>query len=134
LRNTDDQGYRESLHLPTSLAYTNIPGGDKFGDYRTPGVDWQPEIFQAEIQHNDGTFINPPDDTHAFYYEANTGKYWHVLKDKTTGTRSWAQVDQSTIDKVNKDKAYIQMPNPSTFWFLNPRSFAAGIRLSMDID
>jgi outer membrane receptor protein involved in Fe transport len=133
LFNPYDQKYQESLHLPKSLAYSNIPGDDRFGDYRSPGVDWQPEIYQAEIQHKDGTFINAPDDTQAFFYESNSGKYWHVVKDQA-GARSWAEVDQATIDKVNQDKAYIQMPNPSTFWFLNPRAFTVGIRLSMDLE
>jgi hypothetical protein len=134
LYNRDDQNYQESLHLPKSPAYSNIPGDDRFGDYRTPGVGWQPEVYQAEIQHKDGTFINAPDDTHAFFYEGNTGKYWRVVKDQTTSVRSWAQVDQATIDKVNRDKAYIQMPNPSTFWFLNPRAIFVGVRFSLDLD
>ena len=134
LYNRDDQNYQESLHLPKSPAYSNIPGDDRFGDYRTPGVGWQPEVYQAEIQHKDGTFVNAPDDTHAFFYEGNTGKYWRVVKDQTTSVRSWAQVDQATIDKVNRDKAYIQMPNPSTFWFLNPRAIFVGVRFSLDLD
>jgi len=37
------------------------------------------------------------------------------------------------MDKILEDKAYIDMPNPSTFWFLNPRNIYFGIRLSFNI-
>jgi hypothetical protein len=36
LRDTDNELYRASLHLPKSEAYDNIPGNDKLGDYRKP--------------------------------------------------------------------------------------------------
>ncbi len=134
IEGTSDQFYQASLHLPKSNAYNNIPGNDKFGEYRTPGTDWQPEVYQSEIQQKNGSFVAAPDDIHAFYYEGSTGKYWRVVKDPATGSRSWVQVDQATIDKVNKDKAYINMPGASTFWFLNPRAIAFGIRLSLDIE
>ena len=38
------------------------------------------------------------------------------------------------IDQINEDKAYIFNPNPSTWWFLNPRGVMLGIRLSFDLD
>jgi len=41
-------------------------------------------------------------------------------------------VNQATIDQINKDKAYINMPSISTFWFLNPRQIFFGLKLSFD--
>jgi len=58
--------------------------------------------------------------------------YWRVNKDQSTGNTSWVRVDQATIDKINKDKAYIDMPSVSTFWFLNPRQLFFGLKLSFD--
>jgi outer membrane receptor protein involved in Fe transport len=119
LNNTGDLNYRLSLHLPKSEAYNNIPGSDKLGDYRTPGVDWQPE--------ENGVNLNGvPSSTRAWYYDGK-GNFWQY----TNG--QWAQVDQKRVDQVNKDKAYINMPNPSTYWFLNPRVITYGLRISFDI-
>ena len=132
LRTDNDQDYRASLHLPVSKAYPNIPGDDKFGDYRTPGVDWQPEVIQP-VQRSDGSFVPAPGDYRAFYYDGNTKKFWKVVNDPVAGN-TWTLVDQATIDKINKDKAYISMPNPSTYWFLNPRNITFGLRVSFDVD
>ncbi len=129
LYNTGDLGYMESLHLPKNAAYDNIVGNDKVGDYRTPSVAWQPEIYQNTVQ---GT--NPPVDFRAIYYESSTGMYWQVVKDASTGILSWKQVDQGRIDQINKDKAYINMPNASTFWFLNPRQIFFGVRFSINFN
>jgi hypothetical protein len=121
LWNTTDQNYLASLHLPKSKAYDNIPGGDKVGDYRKPGVDWQPMEYQQVI---DATTSGK---TGAIYYEGNTGNYFEYKNGQ------WSQVDQSRIDQINKDKAYINMPNASTFWFLNPRQIFFGLRVSFNI-
>ena len=134
LRNTSDPNYRNSLHLPKSEAYDNIPGNDKFGDYRKPGVEWQPMEYRYQIQKSDGTFTTPPEDYRAIYYEGATGRYWHVIKDPNTGERTWQLVDQKTIDSINKDKAYIYNPGPSTFWFLNPRTITYGINISLNFE
>ena len=125
LYNTGDQGYMTSLHLPKNDAYDNIPGSDKVGDYRTPNVAWQPEMYENKVQ---GT--KPPLDFRAIYYESSTGKYWQVVNEN--GAVSWKQVDQSRIDQINKDKAYINMPNASTFWFLNPRQIFFGLRFTFN--
>jgi outer membrane receptor protein involved in Fe transport len=127
LENTNDLAYRQSLHLPKSEAYPNVPGDDKFGDYRTPGVAWQPVENSFDL-HSAG-------DTHALYYESATGKYWNYVDDpKLSVEERWVQTDQKRVDQMNKDKAYINMPNPSTYWFLNPRNITYGIRLAFDID
>jgi outer membrane receptor protein involved in Fe transport len=119
---TSSGAYINSLHLPRSNAYDNIPGDDKIGDYRDPSVDWQPEKNQVLVQ---GT--TPPSNDRAIYFESGTGKYWQVVNN------AWVQVDQAKMDQINSTKAYIQMPNPSTFWFLNPRNITFGIRVSVDI-
>lgn len=126
LRDTGDQTYRESLHLPRSEAYGNIPGNDKLGAYREPGVEWQPMKYQEIVQ---GT--NPPDlntNTIPIYYEGSTGKYWEIVD------QGWVEVAKSKIDQINSDKAYIFNPGPSTWWFLNPRTVIFGVRLSFDLD
>ena len=129
LNNTGDLNYRKSLHLPKSEAYNNIPGDDKFGAYRDPGVEWQPE--------ENGVNLNGvPASTRAIYYDGNTGTYWQYANDPSIPNirDRWSQVDQKRIDQINRDKAYIDMPNPSTYWFLNPRNITCGLRVSFDID
>ena len=130
LRDAGGQDYRTSLHLPKSPAYSNIPGDDKFGDYRKPGVDWVPmEIMGSNTMLNAGS-------TRAVYYEPQTKQYWQYMDDKTIPAIKdrWKLVDQKRIDQINSDKAYINMPNPSTFWFLNPRNITYGLTVSFDLD
>jgi len=129
LNNTGDLDYEKSLHLPQSDAYNNIPGNDRFGDYRTPGVEWQPEEIGVNL---DGV----PSSTRTIYYDGNTGKYWQYTNDPSIPNirDRWSLVGQTRIDQINKDKAYIDMPNPSTYWFLNPRNITWGLRVSFDID
>ncbi|MBN1779542.1 TonB-dependent receptor [bacterium] len=123
LRDTGSRDYRMSLHLPKSNAYDNIPGNDKLGDFRKPGVDWQPMEYRAVI---DKTQIMPSD--RPIYYEGSTGEYWKFSED------AWVQMDQKTIDRINSDKAYIFNPGPSTYWFTSPRTVTFGIRLSLDLN
>jgi outer membrane receptor protein involved in Fe transport len=131
LRNTSDQDYRRSLHLSKGNAYNNIPGNDKLGDYRKPGVEWQPIEYQADMTQ---TKLSPGS-THAIYYEAKTGQYWQYVSDPNLSVaQRWSLVDQKRIDQINNDKAYISMPNPSTYWFLNPRAVTFGLRVSFDLD
>jgi hypothetical protein len=131
LNNTGDVDYKRSLHLPESDAYLNIPGDDKLGDYRTPGVDWVPEEYQKDMTKT----MQGVGSTVAIYFEASTGKYWHYVDNPTIPVRQrWEVVDQARIDQINKDKAYINMPSPSTLWFLNPRNITFGVRVSFDID
>jgi outer membrane receptor protein involved in Fe transport len=118
---TGDQAYMQSLHLPESDVYDNIPGNDKVGDYRKPGVDFQPMEYQAKIDPSTSGKERP------IYYEGSTGKYYEYKN------QQWNEVDKAKIDKILEDKAYIDMPNPSTFWFLNPRNIYFGIRLSFNI-
>lgn len=120
LWNTGDQDYRTSLHLPKSNAYDNIPGEDKIGDYRKPGVDFQPMEYQAVIDQS------KTGKSRVIYYEGASGNYFEYTGGK------WAQVDQGRINRINEERAYIDMPNASTFWFLDPRKIYFGIRVSFN--
>jgi outer membrane receptor protein involved in Fe transport len=127
LWNTGDQDYMESLHLPKSKVYDNIPGEDKVGDYRKPGVEFQPMEYQAVIDQTKAGKVRP------IYYEGSTGKYWQYTAGTDDQPGQWSQVDQKRIDQVLADKAYIDMPNATTFNFLDPRKIFFGIRLSFDL-
>jgi outer membrane receptor protein involved in Fe transport len=120
--NPDDfKDYFGSLHLPQSPAWTNIPGDDKAGDYRKDGVDFQPVV-----QANDVTTLTSPS-ARAIYYERASGRYMNYVNG------SWTEVDKVRLQKVLDDKAYIDMPNESSFWFLNPRNVFFGITTTIDL-
>ena len=121
---TGDQAYMTSLHLPKSDAYPNIPGNDKVGDYREPGTEFQPLIG---VDVWDPTQPPSQDLARAWYYEISTGVYREYVNG------GWKQVEQNRVDKMIEDKAYIDMPNASTFWFLNPRRFFFGLRFSFNL-
>ena len=119
---TGDQAYRVSLHLPESDDYDNIPGDDKVGDYRTPGVDFQP-MEQRQV-------INTASDVGregVIYYEGSSETYLEYVEGE------WSEVEAGRLDQILEDKAYIDMPNLSTFWFLNPRQIYFGLRLTFDL-
>lgn len=123
LWNTGDFNYLSSLHLPKSKDYPNMVGDDKVGDYRALGVDFQP--MQS------GVDLTQPGKSRLIYYDNNErspsfGKYFEYVNSQ------WSQVDQGRIDKILSDKAYIDMPNASTYWFLDPRKIYFGLRLSFD--
>jgi len=121
---SDYISYMSSLHLPVSNAYENIPGNDKVGDYRKPGDAWQPMEQVSVIDP-----LRPPAASQAvaIYYETSTGKYWQYANG------AWGQVPQSKIDQVIKNKDYINMPEESTFWFLDPRNFFFGFTVSFNL-
>jgi outer membrane receptor protein involved in Fe transport len=114
----DQQYYFESLHLPSSNAYDNIPGNDKAGDYRKDGVSYQPMEW---------TVNRPPTaPSNVIYFEKSTGLYLNYLNGQ------WSEVDPGKLKQVLDDKAYIDMPNMSSFWFLNPRNVYFGITVTFD--
>jgi outer membrane receptor protein involved in Fe transport len=118
----DQQFYFESLHLPKSDAYDNIPGDDRVGEYRKDGIAFQPiEII--------GT-INPSSDLGSagvIYWERSSERYMEYVNG------SWSQVERSRMDKILEDKAYIDMPNNTSFNFLDPRQIFFGINLSFKL-
>lgn len=118
----DRNYYMQSLHLPENIAgklgYGNIPGDDRPGDYRKTGVDYVPMEWVADYQ----TLTNP--NSSAIYYDANTKKYVEYVNDV------WQEVEKNRLNKVLDDKAYIDMPNQTSFTFLNPRSVFFGITVN----
>jgi outer membrane receptor protein involved in Fe transport len=118
----DQVNYMNSLHLPKSKAYDNIPGDDKYGDYRRNGVDYQPVIWQASVDRSG--FVG---DAGVIYYDNVTREYLEYAGG------AWSKVESGRMDKIMKDKAYIDMPNESSFWFLNPRQIFFGAKVSFNL-
>jgi len=119
----DQIDYMESLHLPKHRAYDNIPGHDKFGDYRKPGVRFQPierrgQIFETDVGEKG-----------VIYWDQSTQKYMEYNPE----TQQWSEVDHARMKKILDTKAYIDMPNQSSFWFLNPRRVSFGIRVTLNL-
>lgn len=112
---TDFNAYWQSLHLPASADYENIVGDDQYGEFRDPDIAYQPIIKVTNVS----SLTNPS--STPFYYESSSGKYMQYVNG------SWTQVDNSKLDKVLEDKAYIDMPNMTSFNFLNPRNVFIGI-------
>lgn len=110
--------YYQSLHLPESKAYGNIPGKDRIGDYRKPGVDFQPIIQQGAVTD----VANPNPET--IYYEVTTETYKHFVDG------AWQRVGSGRMDQILEDKAYIDMPNESSFNFLYPRQIFIGVKFN----
>ncbi|MBN2029922.1 TonB-dependent receptor [bacterium] len=125
LRDTGSQDYRLSLHLPESIAYDNIPGHDKLGDFRKPGVEWQPIEKRGYLDIDNST-----GEEGVIYYDGHSGLFLEYLNEKET----WVVVNDREMDQIFEDKAYIFNPGPSTYWFTSPRSVTFGIRLSFDLN
>lgn len=121
----DFDAYMKSLHLPSEIAdklqYGNIPGKDRPGDYRDFGVAYVPMVFM----NNTASVNNPA--AGAIYYDKSTGLYMKYANNQ------WSVEDQARVNKVLKDKGYIDMPNLNYFTFLNPRDIFWGVRFSFDI-
>jgi outer membrane receptor protein involved in Fe transport len=118
----DQQDYFKSLHLPESVAYDNIPGDDRIGEYRDDGVAFQPIEHVANISSLPAANASKV----AKYYDKSSKKYYEVVNG------NWAEVSSSVIDKILDDKAYIDMPNNTSFNFLDPRQIFFGINLSFN--
>jgi len=117
--------YMQSLHLPESVAgelgYKYFEGEDKPGDYRLSDIDFVPMEWVSNVQN-----ISSPSERPIYYDSAtDTFHQW-------TQENGWGSVDQSYYQYVIDNKAYIDMPNQSSFIFLNPRDFFAGISISYD--
>jgi hypothetical protein len=68
------------------------------------------------------------DNSIAIYYSLSSKDYWWYRGG------AWSKVPQSKMDQVLEDKAYIDMPNESSFWFLNPRQIFFGLTVSFNFD
>ncbi len=115
---SDSELYYRSLHLPESNAYDNIPGSDRVGTYRKKNVAYQPMESRGSL--------DSPGEPEVIYYYLETKDYWEYIDN------DWQLVEQAKIDKILKDKAYIDMPNFDSFTFLDPRQVFFGVRLSYD--
>jgi outer membrane receptor protein involved in Fe transport len=123
--NNDFLDYMGSLHLSASPAYnnTNIPGDDRVGAYHKDDVQYQPVLFSGDISRMTSGEPN------VIYYDSPTGRYMEFVNGSSTPT----EVDHNRMQKILDDKAYINMPNNSSFNFLNPRQFFYGISLSFNL-
>ena len=125
---TGDMGdYFSSLHLPESSAYNNIPGDDRVGAYRKDGVDFQPIEALTNIQIVTPSSLNTSQVTRAIFYDRTSRNYYRVVNNE------WKKVDDGEMQKILDDKAYIDMPNNTSFNFLDPRQVFFGINLSFKL-
>lgn len=115
--------YMESLHLPQSSDYDNIPGSDRAGDVRKAGVAFQPIQQVGSISGLTPSQIEQS----AIYYDISTKHYMQY----TNG--NWSQVPGAKMQQILNDKAYIDMPNNSSFDFLNPRQVFFGINFQFKL-
>jgi len=118
---SDHDSYLASLHLPKSDVYNNVPGDDRVGDYRANGVDYQPVSSVKFMPPLSSAIVG------TIYYDTQTGTY------KEVANNQWVEVDKARMDKILSTKAYIDMPNITSFTFLNPRQIYFGIKLSVKI-
>ncbi|MDZ7393019.1 MAG: carboxypeptidase-like regulatory domain-containing protein [candidate division KSB1 bacterium] len=117
----DYEAYMKSLHLPAGignrLAYGNIPGNDRPGDFRKDGVKFQPMEFVADMK--DVSRLNPK----VIYYDKSRDNFFECIGGQ------WVMVPEPKIRKLLDEKAHIDMPNQQYFTFLHPRDVYWGIRL-----
>ena len=106
-----------SLHFSDELGVEQ--GSDKIGDVRKDGVDFTPIVSVNDISTR-STVGN----TLALYYDNATEAYFSWNGDQ------FVAADQTFVDQVHKDKAYIDMPDIDSFTFLNPRKITFGITLN----
>jgi len=118
----DRLAYYESLSLPESSAYNNIIGDDLVGEYRSPDVDYQPIENTQSLQNiqSDDVQIN------AIYYERSSDSYYEFAEG------DWVEVSKSRMNTILEEKAYIDMPNQTSFNFLNPRQVFFGLTVSYE--
>jgi outer membrane receptor protein involved in Fe transport len=133
--NEDWDRYMNSLQLPGdsfddsdgnfvgSHETPPIPGDDRPGDYRDSDVAWVPIETAPDLATlPDIGFVES--DRRVLGWTQDTETYYEYVNG------AWQAADQSFVNQVLDDKAYINMPNFSTLNFLNPRSVQLGIRLS----
>ncbi|MCX6134990.1 MAG: carboxypeptidase-like regulatory domain-containing protein [Ignavibacteriales bacterium] len=120
---TDYDRYLKSLHLSEDMNqyYGQIPGSDQPGDYRKADVAYQPMVFTNKLTEVATKYATP------IYYEYTTRSYFRWVNN------AWQPANQSEVDQVIKDKAYIHMPTQDWWNFLNPRDFYFGLRMSFDL-
>ena len=136
---TDWDNYMTSLHMPTEfwnevdaneMTYNAIAGDDRPGTFRERDVAYVPIEVVAST---DGIEALAADLTqlptliqteNVLYYDHESGNYY-----RWDGT-NFGPADNSFVDDVKTDKAYIDMPNEWHRTFLNPRTISIGLRVS----
>jgi len=136
----DRSDYFQSLHLPgdtegvKQFGYINIPGDDRPGEYRDDGVAFVPIIARANYQDNVSDYLNP---NYLYYFtqaaDGVHGTGYHQMYYDDSGKAHFRRADQSYVDQVLEDKAYIDMPNLSYFTFLDPRNIFWGLKISFGL-
>jgi len=130
----DSRSYYVSLHLPgdtkgiEQFGYTNIPGDDKFGEYRKAGAPFIP-IYA----YKDYTSITNPNADDLYYFAASNGIHGKGYYRYDDADGSWHKESKSRVNKILDDKSYIDMPNQDYFTFLDPRNIFWGLKISFDL-
>lgn len=120
----DYNDYMRSLHLPANKleplrgSYLSVPGSDKPGTYRKENIPFQPIVAVVNINN-----VQSPHERPLYYNEADATYYQFR-------NGSWVQADRSFVNQVLDDKAYIDMPNLTSFAFFNPRNVIFGVRIT----
>lgn len=119
----DYHDYMYSLHLPASqgddLGYGNIPGSDKPGMMRADDVDF---VSIVNLSSYSGTLQEG-----VLYYRAADGDYLSYNGSELV------TAENSYVQDVLDNKAYINMPNLTSLIYLNPRDIYFGVNLSFDL-
>jgi len=141
--------YMNSLHLPKSNYYDNLVGNDRVGEYRKPGVEFQPIEPMSAIQYEPVYELDDDEnlilktgmdtgDEGVIYYERDMERYVEYVAftdpEDPNQPGEWKEIEKNRMKKILDDKAYIDMPNQSSFNFLNPRQVFFGITASFTLD
>ncbi len=120
----DFLAYMGSLHLPEDKEYyDNILGTDRVGDFRDDNVVFQPIEFVGNINN-----IGSPDPAVIYWDNASEA---YMSFDEEAGV--WNATNTAYLDQVLDENAYIDMPNQTSFNFLNPRQIFIGVDISFDL-
>jgi hypothetical protein len=102
-----------------------IPGDDRPGDYREPGVEFRPIEITNRL---DG--VSDPVGRALYYVPGDNG-------DMASGTYhqfangQWQEADRAEVEEILDTNAYIDMPNWKAWTFLHPRRFQFGLRITI---
>lgn len=126
----DYEFYMKSLHISedafaeaeNGAPYNYIPGNDKPGDYRKPGVEFVP--IEVVEQLPDESTTRTQGHYGPLYYTTDEQEYY------VWDGGSFTEADNAKVEQVLEDKAYIDMPNIRAFRLLNPRDVTFGVRLT----
>jgi len=113
----DYNDYLASLHFDWEDGIEN--GADRVGVFRELDVDYIP----MQTTSNHASMTNP--DSRILYYDQSDDEYYQYA-DEAWITRSKSWVKKNVINT----KAYIDMPNNTSFTFLYPREIKFGFKIS----